>query len=106
MSKSVEQMQKQIELYLNQISADQKVFGTTLQILLLNMIQKGSVGPQLFHAIRDQVLGSIANTEPGRGEDQQGAERHKQLTMMRAGEFFQVLGDAAGIAPSKPTNLS
>ena len=40
MNRSIEQMQRQIELHLNTISADQMVFGTVLQVFLLNMIPK------------------------------------------------------------------
>ena len=101
MNKSVEQLQRQLELHLNTISADQRVFETVLQVFLLNMIQKSTIGDQLLHAIRHQVLGSIDNTMPGT-EDPQGSERHKQLTKMRAEEFFQVLAAAAHIKLEGP----
>jgi len=97
--RTIEQMTRQIDLAMNTISADQKVFGTVLQVLLLNMCAKVSQGDELFHAIRAQVLASIDNTEPLTGDEAQGAERHKQLTKARA---VQVLAAPLGIDPDKP----
>lgn len=102
MTRSIEEMQSQIELHLNTISADQQVFGTILQVFLLNMCARGESGHELFRAIRDHVLVTIDSTQPGNGAEAQGAERHKQLTKARADEFFQVLAEAIGAKPDKP----
>jgi len=102
MSKSIEAMQRQIELHLNTISADQRVFGTILQVFLLNMCGKVGQGHELFGSIREQVLATIQNTQPGEGDEAQGSERSKQLTKARADEFFHVLAEALGVKPDKP----
>lgn len=103
--KSAENLLKQIELHLNTISADQDVFGTTLQVLLLNTIGKTAAKHVMFGAIRDQVLGSIDLRMPSK-DDPQGGERHKQLTRMRAEAFFQALGEALGVPSDKPPPAS
>jgi hypothetical protein len=92
MTKSLEQIQRQIELQ----SADQKVFETVLHTLLLDIILGSSKRDALFHAVRDEVLSTIDKMNPIE-EDPQASERHKQLTRMRAEQFFQVLGEATGI---------
>ena len=86
MSRTVEQMQRDLELILNEIGADQTVNRVVLQTLLLNLV--AARGPELLEDMKQQVLGIIDRTEPTE-TDPQGGERRKQLTLMRAERMFQ-----------------
>jgi hypothetical protein len=105
-SKSVRDLARQYELYLNKIAADQDVFGIILQVLLFNLIA-GSPGDKekTFGKLRGQVLDWIDDTEPDT-KDPQGAERRKQITKMRAEAFLDDVGGALGIAAPGPSVAS
>src|SRR5919108_2479441 len=92
MNKSLEDIQRQIELQ----AADQKVLETILRMLIGGMLTGSERRDALFHSIRDDILETFDKMRPITG-DPQAAERHKQLTRMRAEKFFQVLGEATGI---------
>lgn len=102
MSKNFERMQEDLELILNEIAADQKVFRVTLQCFLLNMAEK--TDPAIIEHLKRQVLGSIQQTLPaGDPEEAQGAERSKQLSLVRAEELFREIQTAVGLkAPTIP----
>jgi hypothetical protein len=92
MSKSIESMQRQIELMLNELSSDVAVNRVVLQALLLNMT---TVRPDLLDALKEQVTGALRRSTPNL-DDPQGGERKTQLTIMRAELFFQELEQALG----------
>jgi hypothetical protein len=96
MNKSLEEIQRQIELQL----ADQKVLETILRMLIRGMLAGTERRDALFRSIRDDILETFDKMRPITG-DPQVAERHKQLTRMRAEKFFQVLGEASGIDADK-----
>lgn len=98
MSKFIEDAQRQIELILNELSADQAVNRVIMQALLLNMAQ--ARGPDLLKGVKDQVIEALQRSTPN-PENPQGGERKTQLTIMRAEAFFQELEEALGIDGSK-----
>lgn len=95
MSQTVDEMQRRLEIWLNEVTADQMVFRTTFQCLLLNLIGATPHGVQMLGDLKGQVLGAIGRIRPVK-EAPDGAERHKQLTLMRAEQFFQELESVVG----------
>lgn len=93
MSRTVKQMQRSIELMLNEVGADQTVNRVTLQCLLLNLA--AAQGPEILEVLKQQVLDALSRTAPLL-EDPQGGERRKQLTIMRAEQLFQQIQEAVG----------
>ena len=97
MSESVRQMQKQLELWINEQSADLTVFRVTLQIMFLTMLATRPDKELMLGGLKDQVLKALDRMNPSR-DLAEGQERAKQLTLMRAEQFFQEVQTALGIS--------
>ncbi|HEV7255442.1 MAG TPA: hypothetical protein VGN97_20370 [Mesorhizobium sp.] len=95
MSTRIQDTQRQIELALAELTADQAVNRVIMQVLLLNMTKK--VGPEFLESLRGQVLGALARSTPN-PDDPQGGQRWKELTQMRAERLFQELEEALGVS--------
>lgn len=96
MSSDIKKMQAQLELYLNEIGADQHVIALVLQTLLLNLAR---ARPEMLADLKQQVLWSLDNQLPVEG-DQQGVRRRTELTVMRAQRLFQEIETALGAGSS------
>jgi hypothetical protein len=87
-SRSVRQMQEQLELWINEHSADLTVFRVTLQIMFLTMLANNPHKEAVLGGLKDEVLRALDRMNPSH-DPTNGLERAKQLTLMRAERFFQ-----------------
>lgn len=101
MSRSIEDLQKQIDLYLNTISCDQQALTVILQVLLRHLLEGNTNKAKAYRAFRSEVLQTIEATLPDK-DDPQGAERRKQLTKIRAEQVLDPIGQLVGVEPDKP----
>ena len=99
MSSDFSKIQSQIELYLNEQASDLMVFRVTLQAMFWTMLSTHPHKEEMLGGLKEFVLGSLGRTLP-LVEDPQGGERRKQLTMVRAEQFFQEIEQALGIKPT------
>lgn len=99
--RQIRQAQQNIEIFLNEQRADLTVFRVIVQCFLLNTVQNSPHAAELLSEMKTQVLGSLAQTKIS-GEDAEGSERLKQLTMLRAEDFFLELEEALGMHETKP----
>ncbi len=105
--RTIQQTQQRIEIFLNEQRADLNFFKVIVQCFLLNTMQNSPHAAALVADLKAQVLRALAYTEIS-GEDVQGSERLKQLTILRAEGFFLELEEALGIPETKdgPSALS
>ena|SRR5579872_5149097 len=102
MSRSVQQMQEQLELYINEQAADLSVFRVTLQTMFLTMLASSPNRAEMIGGLKDQVIAAIGRTRPS-VQNPQGSERRKQLELSRAEQFFQEIQMALGVPDIPPS---
>lgn len=100
MSARIEEMQRQIELMLNQVIADQTVERVVIQGLLYSLFGQR---PDALEGLRAGVLEGLSRMALN-PEDIQGSERSKQLTIMRAEMFFRDIGLDTSVSGNTPPN--
>lgn len=94
MSRTIEQMQRDLEIMLNEIAADQNVNRIVIQCLLFNLTR--ARGPEILRDIKRQALEVVGNMGLSK-TDPQGGHRRKELTVMRAESMFQEIEEALGL---------
>lgn len=90
-------MQEQIELWLNEVTADQTVFRVTLQVMFLTMLSTHPRKDAMLLGLKDQVMAALNRVNKTEG-NAHGEQKHKQLALMRAELFFQETQEALGIS--------
>lgn len=98
MSARIEEMQRQIELMLNQVIADQTVERVVIQGLLHSLFGERQ---DALRGLRAGVLEGLSKMTLN-PEDMQGSERSKQLTIMRAEMFFQDIDRGIAVSGNAP----
>ncbi len=101
MKSSVEQMQEQLELYINEQAADLHVFRVSLQTMFLTMLSSHPHKGEMIGGLKDQVIAALKRTDHSTSNDVQGSQRRAQLEIARAEEFFQEVQVALGV-PDDP----
>jgi hypothetical protein len=104
-SRTIQKMQEDLELFLNELGADVEVFRLLVQALFALVLQGHPDRERLFGVLKQGVLEAIAR-KPAPAHDPNGLGRRQHLTLMRAEaallEIQQGLGlPTSGGAPSK-----
>jgi hypothetical protein len=96
MDKSAEQLQQQVNQYLNQQSADVTVLRVTLQVLIWNIVRRDPQGLGILSGLKDEVLASLykTTTPPPGAQVPPDTERLRQLSLIRAEKMFQDIEQA------------
>ena len=101
MNATVEQLQRDLEICINQQAADLLVLQVTLQTVLCASLESDPKARQGLAMLKRRVLEALAQFSSG-AEDAQGTERRKPLHLFRAEAFFQEIEETLGIAGTKP----
>lgn len=96
MDKSTEQLQQQVNHYLNQQSADLTVLRVALQVLIWNIVRRDPQASAILGSLKDEVMASLykTTTPPPGVAAPPDAERLRQLSLIRAEKMFQDIEQA------------
>ena len=88
-----ERIRRDFELFINEQSADLAILRVTFQIVLLRLFANTGDPITLLADLKESARAALENTQldPKALSD---AERHRQLTLMRADLFFRDMEDA------------
>jgi hypothetical protein len=93
---TVRQLNAQLEVYLNQQSADLEVFRITLLVMFYTMLGKHPNKSEMLLGLKSEVMAVLSRSNVG-GGNVLGEEKRKQFTLMRAEEFFQEAQRVIGV---------
>jgi hypothetical protein len=104
MTKTPQQIEKEVGLYLNQQNADLTILKVTMQVLIWNLIRRDADALGALGHLRDEVLASLYQTmsaAPPDGESAKEVERLRQLALIRAEKMFQDIEQTLGAKGAK-----
>jgi hypothetical protein len=104
MDKSQEQLQQQINHFLNQQSADLTILRVALQVLIWNIVRRDPQGVAILSGLKDEVMASLykTTTPPPGVAAPPDAERLRQLSLIRAEKMFQDIEQALHASKPQP----
>jgi hypothetical protein len=100
-NKTVEAMQREYELFMNDLAAQFEVTQTVMQLVVVNLLEK-SPDPvlgleRLKEAVENQYSGPAAP-----GQDPQDIERKRQFLLHHIAKFFAPMEETLRMASTKP----
>lgn len=92
--------QDNVEILINEMTYDNQIMKTIIQIFLVNMLQQGANGAQMVAQIKQQVTATLLPPST--------SQKIEQFVAMRLEKFFQPieygLGSLTTKQPSSPVN--
>ena len=107
MQKSPQQLAQDVELFLDQQSADVTVLKVMLQVLVWNLIRRDPKAHEALGHLKNEVMASLYLTmsPPSAGQGNKAAEHLRQLTLIRANRMFRDIENVVSVGNRDDENM-